>query len=48
MICEVSGNETHLHPVSEFKIFVVDYSGTDGAQCCRKVASATRPHGMLF
>ena len=36
--CEVPVDEIHLEHVSEFKylVFVLDESGTDGAECSRK------------
>ena len=42
--CEVHVDRIHLEHISEFKYLgcVLDKSGTDGVECCRKVASGRR------
>ena len=47
--CEVCADEIHLEHVSEFKYMgsVLDESGTDEAECRRKVASGRRVAGAI-
>ena len=47
--CEVPVDGIRLEHVSEFKYlgYVLDESGTDGAQCSRKVASGRRVAGAI-
>ena len=47
--CEVHVDGIRLDHVSEFKYFgyVLDESGTDGAECCRKMASERRVGGSI-
>ena len=47
--CEVCVDEMRLEHSSEFKYlgYVLDESGTDEAECCRKVASGTRNAGAI-
>ena len=47
MECEVYVDGTPLEDVSEFKYFgcVMDKSGTDGAECSRKVGSGRKVAG---
>ena len=47
--CEVHVDGVRLEHVSEFKYLgcVLDESGTDGAECSRKVASARRVAGAI-
>ena len=49
MECEVHVDGIRLDHVSEFKYFgcVLNESGTDGAECCRKVASGKRIAGAI-
>ena len=47
--CDVHVDRIHLEHVLEFKYFgcVLDKSGTDGAECSRKVASERRVAGAI-
>ena len=47
--CEVHVDEIRLERDSEFKYlgYVLDESGTDGAECNRKVASGRRVAGAI-
>ena len=47
--CEVHVDGVHLEHVSEFKYLGcgLDESGTDGAECSRKVASGSRVAGAI-
>ena len=47
--CEVHVDGIHLEHVSEFKYLgcVLDKSGTDGAECCRKVVGGRRVAGAI-
>ena len=47
--CEVHVDGIHLELVSEFKYLgcVLDESGTDGAECNRKIASGRRVAGAM-
>ena len=47
--CEVHVDVVHLEHVSEFKylVCVLDESGTDGAECSRKVASGRMVAGAI-
>ena len=47
--CEVHVDGICLEHVSEFKYLgcVLDESGTDGAECCREVASGRRVAGAI-
>ena len=49
MKCEVCVDEIHLEHVTEFKYFgcVLGESGTDEAECSRKVASGRRVAGVI-
>ena len=48
--CEVHVNRVSLEYVSEFKYLgcVLDESGTDGAECSRKVVSGKRIAGAII
>ena len=49
LVCEVHVDGIRLEHVSEFKYLgcVSDESGTDGAECSRKVASGRRVAGPI-
>ena len=49
MLCEVHVDGIRLEHVSEFKYLgcVLDESGTNGAECSRKVASGRRMAGAI-
>ena len=49
LVCEVYIDGIHLEHVSEYKYLgcILDESGTDWVECCRKVASGRRVAGAI-